>query len=368
MFLSIVGSDLFSIRVCGRGTLTLHKIQPLESMSRQLSRPLTPPQREAVEAFNAHPSSSIPTLCDAFAIPPGDAIELAHLFLTIYEFDGRKLGEFLSSQGSIQICAAYFSEMDLSGSFLDAFRRGFSGPVQLPAEGEQIDRLLEIFARRFQMQSPDAFSSSDMCYVLSYAVMMLNTNLHNEYLMKHRMTKESFIAQVRDSPFLTEETLPTSEVFEIFESIRAQPLVFGTSRSQLFSPNAEKMCGLLKKCSKRRKIIMVVRYFVLVHMSLWYYASEEASHGQPLGLIILNNVEVKAEADTRSIRITARPGEYIGYQKFRNDNAMPFLEVRKVYLKCPTEMDREKWLHRMNEYVVSWQWPEVLRFHVDGVD
>jgi Sec7-like guanine-nucleotide exchange factor len=304
----------------------------------------------------------------AFDIPPGDAIELAHLFLTIYDFDGRKLGEFLSSPGAIQICAAYFSEMDLSGSFLQAFRRGFAGPVQLPAEGEQIDRLLEIFARCFQMQSPEAFSSSDMCYVLSYAVMMLNTNLHNEHMMKHRMTKEGFLAQLRDSPFLTEETLPTNEVFEIFESIRARPLVFGTSRSQLFSPDAEKMCGLLHKCSKRRKLRMVQRYFVLVHMSLWYYASEHASHGQPMGLIILNNVEVKAETDSRSIRITAREGEDIGYQKFRNDNAMPILDVKKIYLRCPTEMDKEKWLHRMNEYVVSWQWPEVLKFHVDGVD
>jgi hypothetical protein len=334
-------------------------------MGRVLSRRLNAAEKAAVEVFNAHPSESVEQLCAAFNISPTDSKEISHLFLTIYEFDGHKLGEFLVRDQFTQFLADYFFEMDLTGTFLYALRRGLAGPVQLPAEGEGVDRLLEIFARSFYLQNPAVFPTSDVGYVLAYAVMMLNTNLHNEVMMKHRIGKEKFLSQVRDHPLLTAEVVSQKDVFAIFESIKKQPLVYGSSRSELFSPTAERLKGMLKKSSGRKKLLWGARYFVLCHMSLVYYTSESEAVGEPRGLVTLEHVEVLGESDAPVIVIAARPGFFITYTKYINHVAQPVLNVTKIWLRCPTEIDRERWLHRMNEYVVSFEWSEGLRFDTD---
>jgi hypothetical protein len=255
--------------------------------------------------------------------------------------------------------------MDLTSTFLHALRHSLAGPVQLPAEGEQVDRLLEAFARSFHLQNPAVFPNSDIGYILAYAVMMLNTNLHNEVMMKRRIKKEKFCGQVRDHPLITEAVVTNEEIFRLFESIKRPPLVYGSPRSELCSASAERLKGMLRKCSGRKKMFWVTRYFVLVHMSLFYYKSEGESNGEPQGLITLEHVEVVGRSKDPLIKITARPGHFITYTKYRNHVAQPVMEVTKLWLRCSTEMERERWLHRMNEYVVSFEWSEGLRFHVN---
>lgn len=50
---------------------------------------------------------------------------------------------------------------------------------RLPGEAQKIDRLMEKFAERFVSCNPGAFKSADVCYVLAYSVIMLNTDAHN---------------------------------------------------------------------------------------------------------------------------------------------------------------------------------------------
>ena len=39
--------------------------------------------------------------------------------------------------------------------------------------------MMESFAERYCQLNPDIFTNSDTCYVLSFAIIMLNTSLHN---------------------------------------------------------------------------------------------------------------------------------------------------------------------------------------------
>ena len=48
-----------------------------------------------------------------------------------------------------------------------------------PGEAQKIDRMMETFAQRYCQLNPDIFTNSDTCYVLSFAIIMLNTSLHN---------------------------------------------------------------------------------------------------------------------------------------------------------------------------------------------
>ncbi|KAJ8318690.1 hypothetical protein KUTeg_003781 [Tegillarca granosa] len=50
---------------------------------------------------------------------------------------------------------------------------------KLPGEAQKIDRMMECFAERYCELNTGVFTSTDTCYVLSFAIIMLNTSLHN---------------------------------------------------------------------------------------------------------------------------------------------------------------------------------------------
>lgn len=59
------------------------------------------------------------------------------------------------------------------------FCRQFLWSFRLPGEAQKIDRMMECFAQRYCQLNPDIFTNTDTCYVLSFAIIMLNTSLHN---------------------------------------------------------------------------------------------------------------------------------------------------------------------------------------------
>lgn len=78
----------------------------------------------------------------------------------------------------------------LSRQFLWSFR--------LPGEAQKIDRMMECFAKRYCdcQGENNIFENSDTCYVLSFAIIMLNTSLHNPSV-KEKPSIEQFITMNR---------------------------------------------------------------------------------------------------------------------------------------------------------------------------
>lgn len=50
---------------------------------------------------------------------------------------------------------------------------------RLPGEAQKIDRIMEAFAARYCACNPNAFPTTDGAYLLSFAIIMLNTDAHN---------------------------------------------------------------------------------------------------------------------------------------------------------------------------------------------
>lgn len=68
---------------------------------------------------------------------------------------------------------------------------------------------MEKYAERFVKCNPGAFKSADVAYVLSYSMIMLNTDAHN-HQVKNKMTREGFIKNnkgINDGADLPEEYL-----------------------------------------------------------------------------------------------------------------------------------------------------------------
>lgn len=60
----------------------------------------------------------------------------------------------------------------------------------LPPEAQQIDRVMEKFAKQYYKQNPDTgvFSSFETVYIAAFSTIMLNTDAHNPNV-KRKMTK-----------------------------------------------------------------------------------------------------------------------------------------------------------------------------------
>ncbi|CCM05711.1 uncharacterized protein FIBRA_07943 [Fibroporia radiculosa] len=106
-----------------------------------------------------------------------------------------KIAEWLGGQGLINKTALrfYMDYFDFSGLRLDhAFRR-LCAKLYLKAETQQLDRILEEFARRYFDCNPTTiFGSSSVVHAVTYSLLLLNTDLHVAELTS-RMSRGQFV-------------------------------------------------------------------------------------------------------------------------------------------------------------------------------
>lgn len=82
---------------------------------------------------------------------------------------------------------------------------------------------MEKFAERFTEQNPDVFPSADVAFILSFSIIMLNTDLHNPAIKEERrMTKEGFVRNNRG--ICDGQDLPEELLTSIFDRIKANPI------------------------------------------------------------------------------------------------------------------------------------------------
>ena len=86
----------------------------------------------------------------------------------------------------------YLKLFDFAGLNLDDAVRVFLYHLSLPGESGLIDRLVDCFGQWYFLQNPDSFPSDEMVYVVCFAIIMLNTDLHNPLIHK-KMSKEQFL-------------------------------------------------------------------------------------------------------------------------------------------------------------------------------
>ena len=67
-----------------------------------------------------------------------------------------------------------------AGLDFDSSLRMFLQSFRLPGEAQKIARVLESFSSAYHTQCPGVFRNADAAYVLSYSVIMLNTDQHNK--------------------------------------------------------------------------------------------------------------------------------------------------------------------------------------------
>ncbi|XP_062562458.1 IQ motif and SEC7 domain-containing protein 1 isoform X1 [Armigeres subalbatus] len=114
------------------------------------------------------------------------------------------IGEYLGNlqnQFNMAVLDCFAGELDLSGMQVDVALRKFQGYFRMPGEAQKIERLMEVFSARYCQCNTDIVArlrSNDTVFVLAFAIIMLNTDLHTPNLKpERRMRCDDFIKNLR---------------------------------------------------------------------------------------------------------------------------------------------------------------------------
>ncbi|XP_076682118.1 brefeldin-resistant Arf-GEF family protein schizo isoform X7 [Andrena cerasifolii] len=114
------------------------------------------------------------------------------------------IGEYLGNLQNtfnMAVLECFSHELDLSGMQVDVALRKFQAYFRMPGEAQKIERLMEVFSQRYCQCNPDVVArlrSADTVFVLAFAIIMLNTDLHTPNLKPERkMRLEDFVKNLR---------------------------------------------------------------------------------------------------------------------------------------------------------------------------
>ncbi|XP_076329706.1 cytohesin-1-like isoform X2 [Tachypleus tridentatus] len=205
------------------------------------------------------------------------------------------IGEYLGERNdfNMKVLDAFVELHDFTDLILVQALRQFLWSFRLPGEAQKIDRMMEKFAQRYCQLNTDVFSNIDTCYVLSFAIIMLNTSLHNPSV-KEKPSVEQFINMNRG--INNGQDLPRELIVSLYESIKQEPFKIPEDDGNdlmhtFFNPDRE---GWLWKQGGRYKS-WKRRWFILNDNCLYYF--EYTTDKEPRGIIPLENVQVREVVD-----------------------------------------------------------------------
>lgn len=150
--------------------------------------------------FNESPKGGIAYLASQGVIKnPNDPVQVARFLRGTTRVSKAALGEYLSKRSHEHLLGAFLDLFDFTGKRVDEALRDLLGAFRLPGESPLIERIVVQFAEKYCVKSmPEGIANNDAVYVLTYAIIMLNTDQHNPNVKaQNRMTFEAFARNLR---------------------------------------------------------------------------------------------------------------------------------------------------------------------------
>ncbi|CAG8750293.1 33731_t:CDS:2, partial [Racocetra persica] len=164
------------------------------------------------------------------------------------------------------VLRTYMETFDFHSDPIDIALRKFLLDCCLPKETQQIDRVMEAFAKRYHECNPDVFSNSDVAYVLAFAMLMLHTDAFNKSV-KRKMTKDEFVNNTRI------DGVPREILEILYDNITFARFIYAdddtdvNGQTMLTSSSENRRSRIFGTLKERRKSSFVRNdpYFVIQH-------------------------------------------------------------------------------------------------------
>jgi cytohesin len=283
---------------------------------------------EAVIKFNIKPKSVRQFLISKKLIQ-GFPSEIAQFIQKNPKISKRRLGEYIGNPDEFQqlVCDELFKLYDFKNRTLDHALRLLLLQFRLPGEAQQIDRILEKFAQHYFLQNPNIFLSSDTAYVLSFSLIMLNTDLHNQSIIpEKKMTLDQFIKNNRG--INQGKDIPSEILITLYNSVKENEIRMEETdmyESEVVAFMAPTKSGWLSKQTDNYLLEMSLwkRYWFVLNDGCLYYFTDPSDEG-PTCIIPLDNTKpLKGKGSELDLILTSSvSGDHIKSSKVLADGRM----------------------------------------------
>ncbi|KAI5967843.1 GEA2 [Candida theae] len=204
---------------------------------------------ECTEVINKKPKDGIKRLVsESFISDENDVGEVANFFFTkAGRLDKKMLGEFLAKPSNSDLLKHFIGLFDFEGLRVDEALRVLLKTFRLPGESQQIERIVESFAQTYVACQKDGLRENrppqfvdaegvdveedksevvkpdkDSVFILSYSIIMLNTDLHNPQV-KRQMLLDDYKRNLRGTYNGTD--FPEWYLAKIYSSIKDREII-----------------------------------------------------------------------------------------------------------------------------------------------
>ena len=150
--------------------------------------------------FNENPKAGVAFLASHGIVDNSDDAHSIVAFLRgTTRISKSVLGEYLSKKSHGHLLGAFLDMFDFTGKRVDEALRDLLNSFRLPGESALIERIVAVFSEKYcGNATPENIANVDAVLVLTYAIIMLNTDQHNPNLKKDkRMTYNDFARNLR---------------------------------------------------------------------------------------------------------------------------------------------------------------------------
>ncbi|KAJ5140035.1 hypothetical protein N7448_003443 [Penicillium atrosanguineum] len=181
---------------------------------------------KGAQLFNESPKRGIAYLAEHGIIEdPKNPVQVARFLKGSARLSKKVLGEFISKRDNEELLGAFVDLLDFSGRDVVEALRELLSSFRLPGESALIERIVTTFSEHYtEKAKPDKIANCDALYVLTYAIIMLNTDLFNPNVKpQNRMSFPAFARNLRGvngGGDFTEEFLQ-----DIYDSIAANEII-----------------------------------------------------------------------------------------------------------------------------------------------
>lgn len=181
---------------------------------------------KGAQLFNEDPKAGIAWLAGHGIIEDAKNPVLVARFLKgTSRLSKKVLGDFISKRDNEELLGAFVDLLDFSGRNVVEALRELLSSFRLPGESPLIERIVTTFAEHYtEKAKPEGIADKDALYILTYAIIMLNTELYNPNVKsQNRMSFPAFARNLRGvngGGDFAEEFLQ-----EIYDSIKENEII-----------------------------------------------------------------------------------------------------------------------------------------------
>lgn len=181
---------------------------------------------KGVARFNEEPKAGIAYLVTHGIIgSPDDHEQVARFLKGTTRVSKKVLGDFLSKKANEGLLKAFIGLFEFRHKRLDEALRELLSTFRLPGESQLIERIVEAFTEKFCSDNGSGdIADKDAAYTLTYATIMLNTDLYNPSIKpQNRMTSDAFSRNLRGVNH--GKDFAREYLQEIYDSIKQEEII-----------------------------------------------------------------------------------------------------------------------------------------------